>query len=120
MEDHQNAVKMLAHSNHVNIDYTSTIPRKSRKRKRSSLIADKLDEHGPPDKLRHIRDAKEGRKSGRALINCTLKVEYQEMENRKAVYLGWLLGTIKSYNSRKGYLVEFKNQKDALERDTGD
>ena len=42
------------------------------------------------------------------------------MEGGKTLYLGWLLGTIMSYNNRKGYLVEFKNQKDALGRDTGD
>ena len=120
MEDRLHAVKMLARSKNVNIDYTSTTSKKNRKRKRSSLIGDKSDENGPPDKVRHVRDAKEGRKKGRALIDCAVKVEYQEMEGGKTLYLGWLLGTIKSYNNRKGYLVEFKNQKDALGRDTGD
>ncbi len=36
------------------------------------------------------------------------------------LYLGWLLGAIKSYNKRKGYLIEFKNQKHRLGRETGD
>ena len=106
MEDRLHAVKMLARSKHVNIDYTSTTSKKNRKRKRSSLIGDKSDENGPPDKVRHV--------------DCAVKVEYQEMEGGKTLYLGCLLGTIKSYNNRKGYLVEFKNQKDALGRDTGD
>ena len=104
----------------MNIDYTSTTSKKNRKRKRSRLIGDKSDENGPPDKVRHVRDAKEGRKKRRALINCAVKVEYQEIEGGKTLYLGWLLGTIKGYNNRKGYLVKFKNQKDALGRDTGD
>ena len=120
MEDCLHAVKMLARSQNVNID-NSTSSKKNRKRKRSSLIRDKSDDNGPPDKIRHVRDAKEGRKKGRALIDCVVKVEYQEMEGGKTLYLGWLSGIIKSYNNRKiGYLVEFKNQKDALGRDTSD
>ena len=109
MEDRLHAVKMVARSKHVIIDYTSTTSKKTHKRKRSSLIADKSNKSGPPDKRRHIRDTKEERKKGRALIDCAVKVEYQEMDDGKALYLGWLLGTIKSYNNRKGYLVEFKN-----------
>lgn len=118
MEDRLHAVKMLARSKKVNIDYTSTTSKKNRKRKRSNLISDKSDENEwTPDKVRHVRDAKEGRKKGRTLINCSVMVEYQEMEGGKTLYLGWLL---KSYNNRKGYLVEFKNHTDALGRDTGD
>ena len=120
MEDRLHAAKMLARSQHVNIDYTSTRTKKGRKRKRSSLVGDKSEESGPPHKVRHVRGTKEGRKNGRALINYAVKVEYQEKEDGKMAYLGWLLGTIKSYNKRQGYLVEFKNQKDALGRDTGD
>ena len=122
MEDRLHAAKMLARSQHVNIDYTSTNTKKkkNRKRKRSSLLGEKSGETGPPDKLRHIREGKEGRKKGRALIDCTIQVEYQEMEGGKPLYLGWLQGTIKSYNCRRGYLVEFKNQKDALGRETSD
>ena len=42
------------------------------------------------------------------------------MEGGKTLYLGWLSGIIKSHNNKKGYLVEFKIQKDALGRDISD
>jgi len=63
-EDRLHAVKMLACSKNVKIDYTSTTSKKNRKRKRLSLISDQSDENGPPDKVRHVGDAKEGRKKG--------------------------------------------------------
>jgi len=63
---------------------------------------------------------KDERRGARALIDCAVKVEYQEMEGGKTLYLGWLFGVIKSCNNREGYLVAFKNQKDTLGRDTGD
>ncbi|CAB4034602.1 Hypothetical predicted protein [Paramuricea clavata] len=103
MEDRLHAVKMVARSKDVNIDYTSTTTRKARKRKRSSQIGDKTGESGPPDKLRHIRDSdKERPKEGQALIHSTVMVEYQEKDGETLIYLGWLVGTIKSYNKRKG------------------
>ena len=60
MEDRLHAVKMLAHSQNANIDYNSTSSKKKQKRKPSSLIRDKSDDNGPPDKMWHVRDAKEG------------------------------------------------------------
>ena len=62
------------------------------------MISDKSVENGPLDKVQYERDAKEGRRKGRLLIDCVVKVEYQE--GGKTLYLGWLLGTIKSYNRK--------------------
>ena len=73
--------------------------KENRKRKCSSLTSHKSVENGPLDKVQYERDAKEGWKKGRLLIDCVVKVEYQE--GGKTLYLGWLLGTTKSYNNRK-------------------
>lgn len=79
------------------------------------------DQNGPPDKAKDVRPPKRARRRGKGLINATVQVEYKEKNAEgKLTYLGWLTGTITAYNSRQGYLVQFKNQKDCNGNDTGD
>ena len=50
-----------------------------------------------------------------------IEVEYKEKnEEGQMCYLGWLKGTITAYNTNQGYLVQFKNQKDYNDNETGD
>lgn len=121
LEDRIHAVKMVARSRDVNISYASNSKkRKSRKRKRTSLVNEN-EMTCPPDKTSDIRAAKRSRRRGKGLINAIVEVEYKEKnEDGELCYLGWLTGTITAYNSRQGYLVQFKNQKDCNGNETGD
>jgi hypothetical protein len=105
LEDRLHAVKISGRSRNITTSYTAG--GHSRKRKRSSFGKSYTDrDNGPPDKRRQI--CSEKRKSGKALINTCVEVEYQEEDsNGSMVYLGWLSGTIMAYNKSQGYLVRF-------------
>ena len=70
--------------------------------------------------MNNYNEEVEAQMRGRQLIDHAVRVEYQERYGENMLYLGWLLGAIKSYNKRKGYIIEFKNQKHRLGRETGD
>ena len=126
LEDRVNAVKIAAKSRNINVSTRKPTEKKNRKRKRPSLVNDtelleQSKENGPPEKHRDLRPAKRARKRGKALIHTTVEVEYKgKNEEGKLTYLGWLTGTITAYNSRQGYLVQFKNQNDCSGNETGE
>lgn len=112
LQDRTHAAKLSATETNVSLSYSSNeeARRKQksdrRKRKRSSLTkSTQEDDNAPPDKRRNIA-------SGRNLIGTTVAVEFQEEspDGKGAQCLGWLNGTISSYNRRNGYFVTFEGK----------
>ena len=59
----------------------TAIKRKTKQRKRASLVNDSVknnNANGPPDKAKDIRAAKRARRRGKGLIDAPVEAEYKE------------------------------------------